>query len=219
MKPRPARPLLKVALALVGALGTAATVRAERLATARIAGETLELTTDACAAARRDTVMKRAHKASEGLVVDGCWWVDRRGDPVVRWHDGEVQNLRAEQLELAPKFQAALRRIDAMEAAARTPGAGTAAAPPGFARPAWCAQARQPHERLICREPALAQADLALAPLWRQFKTRMRLDEAQLRHYKSSFYRRLKACGEDAACIANEQAVRTRLYRVALGLD
>lgn len=185
------------------------------LATARAGNEEVRLDDEPCASNRPGWVIKRAHKRSEGAEIGGCWWVDRRGNPVVRWHDGEVQPLRAEDLVLAPRHQAALRRIDALEAA----GAAGAAAPAGFARPAWCAQARAPHERLICRDAQLAAADLALAPLWRAFKTRMQLDEAELRRYKSSFYRRLKACGDDRACVAREQAVRTRLYRIALGLE
>lgn len=202
---------------LLGAVLASGGAHADLLASHKAGAETIGLDTEPCAARRPGWVMKQARKTAPDIELAGCWWVNRRGNPVVRWDDGAVEELQAERLVLAPRYQAALQRVDALESAASHPASG--AVPPDFARPAWCRDAKQPHERLICRDPQLSAADLALAPLWRAFRTRMNLGDADLRYYKSSFYRRLKGCGGDRTCIANEQAVRTRLYRIALGLE
>jgi uncharacterized protein len=87
---------------------------------------------------------------------------------------------------------------------------------PAFARAAWCKDAKQPHEQLICRDPELAASDLALAPLWQSYRTELKLNQVQQGRVKSEYFRRLKACGARKECIVREQAAQSRFYRDAL---
>lgn len=83
-----------------------------------------------------------------------------------------------------------------------------------FSRPAWCPDARFPHERLVCADAELAGRDLRLASFWAPYRrTLSRADEAW---HKSDYFQRLKACGADKACIVNEQDAQLRRYRAGL---
>jgi uncharacterized protein len=84
----------------------------------------------------------------------------------------------------------------------------------GFPRARWCENARLPHERLVCHDPELAAADLALAPLWQSYRRTVKpVEQARVR---SDYFRRLKACGARKACIAKEQSAQERFYRRGL---
>jgi hypothetical protein len=172
-------------------------------------GQEIALMTEPCGA--KGGKSQRAHKRSKGSETDGCWAVNRRGNPVVRWGDGRVQELKASRVRLAPKYAAMLEDADAPgEAQAETAPA------PAFARATWCKDAKLPHERLICRDPELAATDLALAPLWQSYRTELKLNAVQQGRVKSDYFRRLKACGAQKDCIVREQAAQTRFYRDAL---
>jgi uncharacterized protein len=64
---------------------------------------------------------------------------------------------------------------------------------------------------LVCTNAELADRDLRLAALWRPYRrTLSRTAEAW---HKSEYFRRLKACGADKACILSEQETQMRRYR------
>ena len=63
---------------------------------------------------------------------------------------------------------------------------------------------------------ATCSADLALAPLWQAYRTRLALNDIQQARIRSDYFQRLRACGSQRACIASEQAAQARLYRQAL---
>ena len=104
-------------------------------------------------------------------------------------------------------------RAEAPRAAAPEPPPRNAA-PRDFPRPAWCPDARFPHERLVCSDAELADRDLRLASLWRPFRST--LSRAAEAWHKSEYFRRLKACGADKACIIGEQETQMRRYREGL---
>ncbi|HEX6363935.1 MAG TPA: hypothetical protein VFZ93_13325 [Albitalea sp.] len=187
-------------------LAAAADARADRLATYGAGADEVVLLNDACGT--RGSRIQRATRQAGGRVLEGCWAVNGRGNPVVVWADGEVQELDESRIRLAPKYAAMLE-----DPAPPAGGERAAAAGEDFARPRWCKDASFPHERLICRDAELAAGDLALAPLWRAFKTEKRLSELEQAGHKSRFFRRLKACGAQKDCIAREQAERMRFYR------
>lgn len=191
-------------IVVVVLLGIPAGAGAETLARFESDGDEVLLMTEPCGAP--GSKLQRAHKRTRGDGLEGCWAVNARGNPVAIWSDGEVQELDQSRVRLSPKYAAMLED-------AETPRA----APAEFRRPAWCASARFPHERLVCRDKDLAAADLALAPLWRAYRTEMKLNPVQQGRVKSEYFRRLKACGADRPCIAREQAAQTRLYRRAIG--
>jgi len=185
-------------------LGIHAGAPAETLASFDAGDAEILLMTEPCGA--KGSRLQRAQKRTGGASLDGCWAVNARGNPVAMWSDGEVQELDQGRVRLSPKFAAMLDDADAPRAASAD-----------FPRPAWCASARFPHERLVCRDRELAAADLALAPLWRAYRTGLKLNPVQQGRQKSDYFRRLKACGAKKACIAREQAAQARLYRRALG--
>jgi uncharacterized protein len=86
--------------------------------------------------------------------------------------------------------------------------------PRDFARPAWCPDARFPHERLVCTDAELAERDLRLASLWRQYRNT--LSRAAEAWHKSDYFRQLKTCGADKSCIVREQENQMRRYREGL---
>jgi hypothetical protein len=171
----------------------------------------------------------------EGRERRGCWQADRDGNPVVTWSDGSELVLEGDQVRLsrrmagllaerpetppprpqAPAAPPATRpRGNAPTAEAPEPPRGRAAAPPDFARPAWCPEARFPHERLVCTDAELADRDLRLASLWRPY--RRTLSRAAESWHKRDYFRRLKACGADKPCILMEQETQMRRYREGL---
>jgi len=145
---------------------------------------------------------QQARAGSGPGALEGCWSVNARGNPVVRWRDGRRQELQEARVKLTPEVAALLDDPS-------TPG-GT------FARPEWCAHATFRHEREVCADRQLAAADLALAPLWRSFRERVSARER--RRVQADYFRRLKACGGDKGCIAREQSAQQRYYRRFIGL-
>lgn len=182
-------------------LGLSAGAGAETLASFDGDGHEVLLMTDSCGAP--GSKLQRAQRRAGADRLEGCWAVNARGNPVAIWSDGEVQELDQARVRLSPKFAAMLDE--------------TETAPAGVRRPAWCAGARFPHERLVCRDPELAAADLALAPLWRAYRSAMKLNAVQQGRLKNEYFRRLKACGANKPCIAREQAAQRQFYRRALG--
>jgi hypothetical protein len=191
-------------------MALSAITHADQLATYGAGGHDIALMTEPCGA--KDGQIQRAVKRAKGRQLDGCWVVNARGNPVVMWSDGTVQELNESRVRLTPKYAAMLNDLDA-PAVVEAERAST----PDFPRPVWCKDAAFPHERLVCRDQELAEADLALSPLWRSFRMEMQLNEVQQGRVKSDYFRRLKACGTQKACIAREQAAQMRLYREALG--
>ncbi len=195
-----------VALVLLGLFASGA--RAELLGTHPHRDGTVQLRTNLCQEDNpgagqgvRQRVGARERR--------GCWQVDGAGNPVVTWSDGSELVLDQRKVKLSRRMAKLLE--DSTEAS--RPGA----APPDHARPAWCPQARFPHERLVCIDAELADRDLRLASLWRPYR-RTLSPAAQVWH-KSDYFRRLKACGADKACIVSQQEVQMQRYREALHQD
>ena len=227
----------RVARALViAALGVLASgVRAELLGTYAHRSGTVHLWTELCRADDPGSG-QRARQTVRGRERHGCWGVDRVGNAVVTWSDGSELELDGDKVKLSrwmaelleeqgdasrPRAPAdgttrAARPGPAVppSAAAGPPSRETAAAPRDFARPVWCPDARFPHERLVCSDAELAERDLRLASLWRPY--RRTLSRGAEMWHKSDYFRRLKACGGDKACIVDEQETQMRLYREAL---
>jgi hypothetical protein len=183
---------------------------ADELATFSDGVTAIALRTEPCGP--MDSEMQRAVKHVDALRLDGCWTMNRRGNPIVLWNDGTVQELDESRLALAPRYLALLKELDTQRLPPHQPSPTS-----DFRRAFWCKDASFPHERLICRDEHLARADLALSPLWRSYRQEMRLSGAEERRVKSDYFRRLKACGAEKACIAREQAAQERFYREALG--
>ena len=190
--------------------------RAELLGTHPHRSGTVELMTELCSAGQ-PAAGQRARQAAGGRGRQGCWGVDRAGNPVVTWRDGGELVLDGNKVKLSPRMAGLLERAEASRARL-PPNASAPAARPraeaAFARPAWCPNARFPHERRVCADAELAARDLRLASLWWPYRrTLSRADEAW---HKSDYFRRLKACGADKACIFGEQETQMRHYRAAL---
>lgn len=155
--------------------------------------------------------IQQARKQAAAGRLDGCWAVNAKGNPVVVWSDGTVDELDHERVRLSPKYTALLEEATQ----ARAPAVRDRPASQ-FARPAWCASASFAHEKAICRDRDLAAADLALAPLWRSYRETASLNAVQQGRTKSAYFQRLKACGAQRACIAREQRAQARFYREQL---
>jgi hypothetical protein len=234
--PRTASRAGRVARALVLAtLGVmAGSVRAELLGTYTHRSGTVHLWTELCRADDPGSG-QRARQTVRGRERHGCWGVDRAGNAVVTWSDGSELELDGDKVKLsrwmaelleergaAPRPRApvdvatpgARPRAGAAPSAAAEPPSRDGAAPRDFARPVWCPDARFPHERLVCSDAELAERDLRLSSLWRPY--RRTLSRGAEMWHKSDYFRRLKACGGDKACIVGEQEAQMRLYREAL---
>ena len=211
--------------------------RAELLGTHPHRHGTVQLTTALC---REDDpgAGQRARQTARQTVGGrerlGCRDVDRTGDPVVTWSDGSELALDGDKVRLSRRMAALLeKRAESLpprapapaatlrvRTRAEAPGAATApparsgAAPRDSVRPAWCPDARFPHERLVCTDAELADRDLRLASLWRPY--RRSLSRGAETWHKSDYFRRLKACGADKACIGGEQRAQLRRYREGL---
>jgi len=178
---------------------------------------------------------QRARQTVGGREHLGCWGVDRAGNPVVTWSDGSELELDGSKVRLSRRIADLLEeratepparslaaastppprpRSEFPRAATPEPPLGGAAPPRDFARPAWCPDARFPHERLVCTDAELADRDLRLASLWRPYRST--LSPAAEAWHKSEYFRRLKACGADKACIVREQETQMRRYREGL---
>jgi hypothetical protein len=189
---------------------TAVVARADELATFSNGVAAIALKTEPCGP--MDSEMQQAVKRVDALRLDGCWTMNRRGNPVVLWNDGTVQELDESRLALTPRYVALLKELDTPRLHQHQPSPTS-----DFRRAFWCKDASFPHERLICRDEDLARADLALSPLWRSYRQEMKLSAAEERRVKSDYFKRLKACGAEKICIAGEQSAQERFYREALG--
>ncbi|WP_280151753.1 hypothetical protein [Piscinibacter sp. XHJ-5] len=209
---------------------------ADTLAIVQVPRGEILLLTEACGTP--ESRIQRAVKRASGERMEGCWSVNARGNPVIMWGDGRVQEVAESRVRLAPKYAAMLDEQPALGgtgAAARSDTTGRTAAPPSgdagggstaaspaatasvdFPRASWCKDARFPHEKLVCRDPELAAADLALAPLWRSYRDELKLTAVQQGRAKSEYFRRLKDCGASKPCIQREQAAQARFYRQSL---
>jgi len=218
------------------ALPLCAATWADTLATVKVPRGEISLLTEACGTP--DSRIQQAVKRSGGERTAGCWSVNARGNPVIVWGDGRVQELAESRVRLAPKYAAMLDdepAPGATHAAGRATttrgteaptiadsGGGSAAVSPvggasdDFPRPSWCKDARFPHEKLVCRDSELAAADLALAPLWRSYRDELKLTVVQQGRVKSEYFRRLKACGTSKPCIQRAQAAQASFYRQSL---
>lgn len=183
-----------------------------------------------------DSRIQRAVGRTGDQRLEGCWSVNARGNPVVMWGDGRVLEVAESRVRLARKYAAMLNDDQPQDDAvgrseptvgSRAPRKGVvggeatddspgAAASGDFLRASWCKDASFPHERLVCRDPELAAADLALAPLWRAYRDELKLTSVQQGRVKSDYFRRLKACGASKVCIKREQATQARFYRESL---
>ena len=200
-----------LALSALGLLATGA--RAELLGTYAHPGGTVHLWTELC---RADDpgAGQRARQTVRGRERQGCWGVDRAGNAVVTWRDGSELELNGDKVRLSPWMAELLEeRAEAPKkrAPAEAPTPATARPPADFARPGWCPDARFPHERLVCRDAELAERDLRLSSLWKSY--RRTLSRGAEMWHKSDYFRRLKACGGEKACIVGEQEAQMRLYR------
>lgn len=184
-------------------------VQADELASYRGIGYDVVLMTEACDA--KDGKTQRARKRRNGTELHGCWSVNAQGNPVVRWSDGQVDELSESRVRLAPRYAAMLNEDGPPPAAAR----GSASAP-GAWRPEWCDRASFPHERLICEDDDLLASNRTLAGLWRSYSTQLKLTEVQLGRVRSDYFKRLRACGASKPCVSREQAAQIGFYRKAL---
>ena len=226
---RGACPLLLVLLGMA-----AGGAHAELLGTHPHRNGTVYLMTDLCRD-DRPSAGQRARQTVGGREHHGCWGVDRAGNPVVTWSDGSELELDADKVTLSRRIAGLLEeraaspsprspapasapsarlRAEVPRAAAPEPASHSAAPARDFARPAWCPDARFPHERLVCSDAELADRDLRLASLWRPYRST--LSRAAEAWHKSDYFRRLKACGADKACIVSEQETQMRRYREGL---
>ncbi len=195
--------------------------RAELLGTHPHRTGTVHLMTELCRANDQRSG-QRARQTVSGR--QGCWGVDHAGNPVVTWRDGSELVLDGNKVRLSPRMSGLLERAEASRRGTSAKSSAPTPRPPApgavapgrrdFARPAWCPNARFPHERLVCADAQLAARDLQLASLW--FPYRRTLSRGAEAWHKSDYFRRLKACGADKACIAGEQATQMRRYRGAL---
>lgn len=210
------------------ALGLVASgARAELLGTHPHRNGTVHLMTDLCRE-EDPSAGKRVRQTVGGRERQGCWGVDGAGNPVVTWSDGSELELDGNKVRLSRRMAELLEeratqpatptarppRAEVPAAGAPKPPSPSAAARRDFARPAWCPDARFPHERLVCADPELAERDLRLASLWRPYRST--LSRAAEAWYKSEYFRRLKACGADKPCIVSEQESQMHRYREGL---
>ena len=200
--------VLKV-LSIVFLACTSSSTSADQLATYEAAGEHVALLTERCGA--KNAKMQRAAKRTEEVTLGGCWAVNARGNPVVLWGDGQVQEIDQSLVKLAPEYERMLQDLESATVANRQD-----VPPHNWQRPAWCAEAGFAHEKQVCRDKDLSAADLALAPLWRAYSNQLRLNQVQQGRVKSDYFRRLKACGTRKACISREQVSQRRFYEKEL---
>ena len=161
--------------------------RAELLGTHAHRNGTVHLLTDLC---RKEdpSAGQSARQTVGGREHHGCWGVDRAGNPVVTWSDGTELELDGDKLRLSRRMAGLLEerakelptptapaRAAAPRAAAPEPPLRSAGARRDFARPAWCPDARFPHERLVCTDAELAERGLRLASLWRPQQSAIKL--------------------------------------------
>lgn len=207
--------MLRVIATLSIGLLALSCAQAHTLATYGSGEQRILLSDDRCPASQGGDDLMRADKPGLGESAWGCWNVNQRGNPVISWNAGGVEELDQAQVRLEPEYAALLRD----EEATAPPPPAARARPPAqrsFARPAWCKAAQQPHERAICRDRALSAGDLQLGPLWRRYRDTLALSPLEQARQKSLFFHQLKACGEDKSCLARRQADRIRLYRETL---
>ena len=169
----------------------------------------VRLHTEACPSGKGQRAVR---KLPGSRTSEGCWQVDEDSNPVVVWRDGGKQVLDGNRVRLEPAFAALLQPPSpGREAASARKAPATARS---WDRPRWCANARFPHERLVCADPSLSAADLALSPLWRRYQEK--LEPGTRAWVKRDYFLRLKACGARRDCVAREQDAQRRLYLAAL---
>jgi hypothetical protein len=190
--------------------GIASSARSDQLASYRtVQGHDIRLMNDPCDA--RNGKARRAHKRIGGKELAGCWQVNAQGNPVVRWSDGQLDELSESRVRLAPRYAAMLEEVEPGASGDETPSG------PGVWRPEWCSRATLPHERLICRDRELLAGNQTLSGLWQAYRTQPDLGEIELGRVRSEYFNRLKACGAQKSCLARAQAAQISFYRKALG--
>ena len=92
---------------LLALLVATSTSWAEQFATYRANEYAVILMTDKCSG-NKTGISRLAFKKPVGNVVDGCWWVNGRDNPMVVWTGGQIQELSASRVRLEPTYALAL---------------------------------------------------------------------------------------------------------------
>ncbi len=85
-------------------------------------------------------------------------------------------------------------------------------------RPAWCKNAKLPHELAICEDAALSRNELEILSRYQDFAKKSGLATELLREHRLEFFNKIKACGADKFCILNQQNGRLQTYASLTGV-
>jgi hypothetical protein len=80
---------------------------ADQFATYRAPEYSVILMTEKCSGGKTG-ISRLAFKKPVGGVVDGCWWVNGRDNPMVAWTGGQIQEFDASRVLLTPTYALAI---------------------------------------------------------------------------------------------------------------
>ena len=99
--------MTRVPILFAAAIAASSASWAEQFATYRADEYAVILMTDKCSGAKTG-ISRLAFKKPTGSVIDGCWWVNGRDNPMVAWTGGQVQELNASRVLLEPTYALAI---------------------------------------------------------------------------------------------------------------
>lgn len=193
-------------LTLIAFTGYSDQVSSAVYATFESGRDAIVLMTDKCPSDKTGE-LKWAFSKSSGSLREGCYVINSRGNPVVSWGGGTIQELDAAMFRIDPKQAIIIQEIHI------DPSPETSAVSEYFKKPSWCKNARLPHEKEICSNALLSKNDLDINELYAEYKDLVDLTAEQLQQHKNQFFISLKSCKSSIECISNKQKLRVRYYQ------
>ena len=169
--------------ALVFILGLTASslAVAEVFATYEVGKDGITLMTQQCPGDASGTLRWAISKFGSRL-KEGCYTINNRGNPVVKWDDGKIQELDGNLFQLDPS-QAVVKK-EIVVPLSRTPEQSAKTASPSFD----CVKARSDAEKLICGDDQLSNLDNELSRIYKEAKLKA-VDAAAFRKQTEAEWR------------------------------
>lgn len=188
-------------------------------------------------------------------VLEGCYVINNRGNPVVKWSNGRLEELDGHLFQFKkvtppPEVAALMKQEEQLNNQCRG-GSGdlpttlaacdrrekllSKIAEKGWCwgkdgqfgyekdwtkcepqttltKPAWCSNAKLPHELAICSDPQLSENERRILVMYGQYAKLPPNNQASLKEHKSFFLKKTSACKANKECIAAVQLERINFY-------
>jgi len=197
----------------------------------------------------------------KGTVVMGCYAMNNRGNVIVKWESGQIEELDGNKFTFqltqpSTEVKVLMDRESALNSKCRGQSGNFtdtmkvceqrdqlivqiqakgwcwghedqigaerkwekckpkhSIAPAQFPKPAWCKNAKKPHEITTCANEELATTEHTILAMYAEYSKLPSTDQTTLKDHKSAFQKKYSDCQTSIECVAATQAERINFYK------